>query len=162
MLVPGVYQFEAWGASGGGTIDEGVFHETPTGLGGYVAGKLTIEKPTTVYIYVGGQGANAVLNKASVAGGWNGGGTGSWDTSDNEAAGGGGGATDFRLVGGDWNSFDSLKSRIMVAGAGGGQCTTMVTSTPVTAAVSAAIPIRISMPQARRLPVTLSATAKTV
>ncbi|MBQ1925602.1 MAG: hypothetical protein II180_05725 [Proteobacteria bacterium] len=122
VLVPGVYQFEAWGASGGGTIDEGVFHETPTGLGGYAAGKLTIEKPTTVYIYVGGQGANAVLNKASVAGGWNGGGTGSWDTSDNEAAGGGGGATDFRLVGGDWNSFDSLKSRIMVAGAGGGQC----------------------------------------
>ncbi|MBQ9243520.1 MAG: hypothetical protein IJ165_09940 [Proteobacteria bacterium] len=122
VLVPGTYLFEAWGASGGGTIDEGVFHEPETGFGGYTAGKLTIEKPTTIYIYVGGQGANAKLNQASVPGGWNGGGTGSWDTTDNEAAGGGGGATDFRLVGGNWNSFDSLKSRIMVAGAGGGQC----------------------------------------
>ncbi|MBQ9395725.1 MAG: hypothetical protein IJU23_09465 [Proteobacteria bacterium] len=122
VLVPGVYQFEAWGASGGGTIDEGVFHETPTGLGGYTAGKLSLDKPTTIYIYIGGQGANGVLNQAFVAGGWNGGGTGSWDTSDNEAAGGGGGATDFRLVGGAWNDFDSLKSRIMVAGGAGGQC----------------------------------------
>ena len=34
----------------------------------------------------------------------------------------GGGATDFRLVGGAWNDFDSLKSRIMVAGGAGGQC----------------------------------------
>ncbi len=122
VLVPGVYLFEAWGASGGGTIDEGVFHETPTGLGGYTAGKLSLDKTTTIYVYVGGQGANGVLNQASVAGGWNGGGTGSWDTSDNEAAGGGGGASDFRLVGGAWNDFDSLKSRIMVAGGAGGQC----------------------------------------
>ncbi|MBR4985864.1 MAG: hypothetical protein IKY83_09005 [Proteobacteria bacterium] len=122
VLVPGVYQFEAWGASGGGTYDEGTFHDTPTGFGGYAAGKLTLDKPTTIYIYVGGQGANAILNQDHVAGGWNGGGTGSWDTTDNEAAGGGGGATDFRLVGGDWKSFDSLKSRIMVAGGAGGQC----------------------------------------
>ena len=40
---------------------------------------------------------------------------------DDECSGGGGGATDIRLVGGEWDSFDSLKSRIMVAGAGGGK-----------------------------------------
>lgn len=32
----------------------------------------------------------------------------------------GGGATDIRLSGGDWNDFNSLKTRIMVAAAGGG------------------------------------------
>lgn len=30
----------------------------------------------------------------------------------------GGGATDIRLVSGEWNDFESLKSRIMVAGGG--------------------------------------------
>ena len=121
VLVPGVYQFEAWGASGGGTMDEGAFYATTTGFGGYAAGKLTVTKPMTIFIYVGGQGADAIVSQ-DVAGGWNGGGTGSHDRRDNESGGGGGGATDFRLVGGDWNNFDSLKSRIMVAGAGGGQC----------------------------------------
>uniref|UniRef100_UPI00203FB633 glycine rich domain-containing protein n=1 Tax=Odoribacter lunatus TaxID=2941335 RepID=UPI00203FB633 len=32
----------------------------------------------------------------------------------------GGGATDIRLIKGEWNDFNSLKSRIMVAGGGGG------------------------------------------
>ena len=32
----------------------------------------------------------------------------------------GGGATDIRLVGGEWNNFNSLKSRIMVAAGAGG------------------------------------------
>lgn len=31
-----------------------------------------------------------------------------------------GGATDFRLIGGDWNNLEGLKSRILVAGGGGG------------------------------------------
>ena len=35
----------------------------------------------------------------------------------------GGGATDIRLVSGNWNDFDSLKSRIMVAAGGGGATT---------------------------------------
>jgi hypothetical protein len=35
--------------------------------------------------------------------------------------GSGGGATDFRLVGGAWNNATGLQSRILVAGGGGGQ-----------------------------------------
>lgn len=31
-----------------------------------------------------------------------------------------GGATDFRLISGQWNSTEGLKSRILVAGGGGG------------------------------------------
>ena len=52
-----------------------------------------------------------------MSGGYNGGGT-----SGNQGIynGSGGGSSDIRLVSGDWNDFESLKSRIMVAGAGGG------------------------------------------
>lgn len=52
---------------------------------------------------------------------WNGGGKGSWDFGDDEYASGGGGATDARIVAGVWDSADGLRSRIMTAGAGGGQ-----------------------------------------
>ena len=52
--------------------------------------------------------------------GYNGGGLGTWDQEDDEAAGAGGGATDIRLVANDWDNFESLKSRIMVAAGGGG------------------------------------------
>ena len=41
------------------------------------------------------------------------------------SGGGGGGATDFRLKNGQWNSSESLASRILVAGGGGGQCSTL-------------------------------------
>ena len=35
----------------------------------------------------------------------------------------GGGATDIRLISGNWDSFESLKSRIMVAGGSSGGAT---------------------------------------
>ena len=46
-------------------------------------------------------------------------------------AGGGGGATDVRLTPGEWNNFDSLKSRIMVAAGGGGNNVSINSTTPV-------------------------------
>ena len=54
--------------------------------------------------------------------GWNGGGEGTSavDMNGPQTGGGGGGATDIRIVSGDWNNFSSLKSRIMVAAGGGG------------------------------------------
>ena len=70
-----------------------------------------------LYVYVGGHGADAVVGK-DAKGGYNGGGLGTWDHSDDEAAGAGGGATDVRLISGEWNNFESLKSRIMVAAGG--------------------------------------------
>ena len=51
---------------------------------------------------------------------FNGGGSGSHSTSGQDINGNGGGATDIRLVSGDWNNESSLASRIMVAGGGGG------------------------------------------
>ena len=74
---------------------------------------------SSIYIYIGGIGLNGT-NKEGGRGGWNGGGNGTWDHSDDESCGGGGGATDIRTVNGNWDNFNSLKSRIMVAGAGGG------------------------------------------
>lgn len=135
-LYPGEYKFEAWGAGGGGTWEEGHVYpglKSTDGKGAYSAGILTINEKTDFYIYVGGRGADAVINKDS-AGGWNGGGTGTWDGNSSEGnsgecAGGGGGATDFRLVNGNWDNFDSLKSRIMVAGGGSGRTAGMYYST---------------------------------
>ena len=55
--------------------------------------------------------------------GYNGGGDGGSDFKDQnvpENSGGGGGATDIRLISGLWDSAESLNSRIMVASGGAG------------------------------------------
>jgi hypothetical protein len=72
-----------------------------------------------MYVYVGGKGSDGSSSRSTilVAGGYNGGGSnGSYDGLSSA----GGGATDFRIVSGNWNDNNSLISRIMVAGAGGG------------------------------------------
>ena len=89
--VTGIYKIECWGASASGQY---------SGRGGYTMGYITLTKGITLYVYVGQE-----------AGIYNGGGQG--ETS-------GGGATDIRLITNEWNDFNSLKSRIMVAGGGGG------------------------------------------
>ena len=98
----GTYKIEVWGASG---YDKqcGNYNATECnmpdvlkdsyGLGAYVSGILNVSKDNILYVYVGGNNF------------YNGGGRG-------EARGGG--ATDIRMV------KDSLNSRIMVAGGGGG------------------------------------------
>ena len=119
---------ECWGASGGEAIVEGARNsDSSPGKGGYTRGNLNITSTklsTSFYIYVGQQGGNAYRSgtRAYVGtGGWNGGGAAANDGADDEADGGGGGATDIRI---SYNStpkdFTSLKSRIMVAGGGGG------------------------------------------
>ena len=92
----GYYEIELWGAVGTGAA-----------YGGYTKGSIYLEKDTTLYIYVG-QKSSKVGNTT----GFNAG-TGT------SAGYPGGGATDIRLVGGAWNDFNSLKSRIMVAAGGG-------------------------------------------
>jgi len=118
------YKIECWGAQGGTGIS-GINFYQPGGKGGYVSGFIFLGKSVNLYLYLGGHAAKPRLNESGrtyekAAGGWNGGGAGDYDHSDDEGAGGGGGATDIRLNNGEWNSFNSLKSRIMVAGAGGG------------------------------------------
>ena len=103
----GTYKFELWGASGGDKDDY------TGGLGSYVSGYTYLNKGTTLYLYVGGAGI-----EKTILGGYNGG--SSINSSFSKYGSPGGGATDVRLVGGNWDSFESLKSRIIVAAGGGG------------------------------------------
>ena len=119
----GIYKIEAWGAGGGSSRVQGALSSNNLGKGGYTSGTIELVKDEILYIYVGGQGTDAVVGQ-DVPGGYNGGGLGTWDNSDDEASAGGGGATDIRLyksADGLWNDSTSLASRIMVAGAGGGK-----------------------------------------
>lgn len=104
---PGNYKIELWGAQGAGTYGA---------KGAYVKGNIILSEEQLLYIYVGGQGNG-------LTGGYNGGANvlkSGVTVSGTRTGTGGGGATDVRLTSGTWNNFDSLKSRIMVAGGGGG------------------------------------------
>ena len=109
--VNGTYTIQLWGAEGGGNAG---------GKGGYVRGDITLEKDDILYIYVGQHYPHGV----TYASAFNGGGLvqaepgTSYGLPNRYSTGGG--ATDVRLVSGNWNNFESLKSRIMVAGGGGG------------------------------------------
>lgn len=116
----GYYKLEAWGASGGlnyynnnggGAI----------GQGGYTSGTTYMTKGTVLHIYVGQQGYNGSYPNYT-SGTFNGGGAGMKPgyTADGHQGGAGGGASDIRLVGGAWNNTSGLRSRILVAGGGGG------------------------------------------
>ena len=73
-----------------------------------------------LYIYIGQKGnwSQPTYDKVT-SGTFNGGGGFLLPCADRNN-GTGGGATDIRLTDGDWNNFNSLKSRIMVAAGGGG------------------------------------------
>ncbi|EQF24663.1 glycine rich family protein [Clostridioides difficile CD160] len=103
ILKPGKYKLECWGARGGayGTPLSSGFQY---GYGGYTSGELILKKETILYVYVGLDGKKGNT--------FNGGG---YATSSS-----GGGATDIRLINGAWDNPQSLLSRIIVAGGGGG------------------------------------------
>ena len=115
------HKLECWGAKGGSTNASGYSTyggSNGGGDGGYVAGNISLNQNTTVYIYVGGIGEQYSINGGGAhAGGWNGGGP-------QVAGSAGSGATDIRLKKNSditvWNDATSLKSRIIVAGGGGG------------------------------------------
>ena len=111
----GKYKVELWGASGGNPIgSSGNGSSYPGGLGGYTSGVINLNTDDSLYLHVG----NTSI-APSIASTYNGGGKSDKD-SDTYGGGAGGGATDIRTVSGTWNDADSLRSRIMVAGAGGG------------------------------------------
>lgn len=135
FVVPatGYYKIELWGAQGGNAVGNNsqncsygrgkAYGGGCGGFGAYTTGTIRLEKGETLYVYVGQRGLNGASGK-NRPGGWNGGGSSTYDHSDNEASGSGGGATDIRLVKTSslttWDEFNSLKSRIMVAAGGGG------------------------------------------
>ena len=102
----GVYKIELWGAS-----TEGMKK------GAYVCGLINLIEGETLYIYVGEKGGDG--NKTVFNGGGQAGCTGReipipqniWQGS---------GATDARLLSGDWNEKKSLQSRFIVAAGAGG------------------------------------------
>ncbi len=107
VLPAGKYKVEAWGAGG----MNGRFNHTGIGgYGAYTAGEIQLSTATSFIVYVGSKPISVSQC------GFNGGGKGF--TSYGSASGGG--ATDIRLVNATWDNFNSLKSRIMVAGGGGG------------------------------------------
>ena len=117
-LFEGDYLVEVWGASGGKARCNGSLCGSKSG-GGYSKGIIHLDTTDKLYIYVGEEGSDAIRG-SNTSKSFNGGGLGTWDQGDDEASGAGGGATDIRLLSGDWNDSNSLASRIMVAGAGGG------------------------------------------
>ena len=120
LPVKGTMTMQCWGAEGGGFVSSlSTSYSGKGGYGGYAKGDILLSKGITCYVYVGGR----PLDFTGVAGGdwryggWNGGG-------DQYGGGGGGGATDIRFVtcstASTWNELSSLRSRIIVAGGGGG------------------------------------------
>ncbi|HFL3155468.1 TPA: glycine rich domain-containing protein [Clostridioides difficile] len=97
ILPNGRYRLECWGAGANSLTNSA---ESYSCFGGYSKGELTLEKETTLHIFVG-----------QYSGNFNGGGSGKTGT--------GGGATDIRLVGGSWDNEQGLLSRIIVAGGAG-------------------------------------------
>ena len=115
-LHPGVYLIECWGASGSHDLKK------EGGMGAYVSGYLRLLRSQNFYLFAGEQGK--IYGDVT----YNGGGSGLfkpnndyWKSLENKAkCGSGGGASDIRLIDGDWNDEESLKSRIIVAAGGGG------------------------------------------
>jgi hypothetical protein len=115
---------ECWGAQGGNanSYNAGNGPIVYGGKGAYVCGTINLTSEAMFYIFVGGKGNDGgKIGILIPTGGWNGGGNGSMGYNDTEQTGGaGGGSTDIRLEKGNWNNFNSLKSRILVASAGAG------------------------------------------
>lgn len=116
--VSGNYKIELWGAQGG----NGVVNENYGGKGAYTSGTLDLSNNKKIYVYIGGFPNSADIN------GYNG---GTASNSDSRY-GSGGGATDIRLISGDWDNSTGLASRIMVAAGGGGGYSSTYSDTNLT------------------------------
>ena len=114
-LFPGTYKLKCFGADGGVRYDSNM-----CGKGGYVEGIFNNPIFQKIYVSVGGTGLWGTLGTAFVSAAhptisFNGGGNASSYSSLANGGTAGGGGTDFRI------GSDSLYSRIIVAGGGGGQ-----------------------------------------
>ena len=125
FVVPinGKYKFELWGSD---LLFENNVGDKNNYNGAYTSGEILLSKNEELYIYVGEAGKKNSINTT-----FNGGGSsskGSYCSTGGNSVGycqnySGGGATDVRLVSGEWNNTISLRSRIMVAaGSGRASC----------------------------------------
>ena len=120
-LPPGRYKLECWGACGG-AVDTSDW--TDCAKGGYSKGEIVFKKRTNLQICVGQSGYEKVSEGSSLTrSGFNGAGAAGKVTTGSFAYSKyGGGATDIRLYhpSATWGNTESLLSRILVAGGGGG------------------------------------------
>lgn len=119
--VEGVYNIELWGAAGGLANATFAANFDHAGYGAYTSGNIYLKSGEVLYVYVGqkgNQGVNGSTSRSAAT--YNGGGAGAGASDNDDASGSGGGATDVRLVNGNWDSPNSLASRIMVAAGGAG------------------------------------------
>ena len=119
VTADGYYKLEVWGAQGGNSLKNGV-ESGIGGYGGYSSGTMLLKKDDRLYIYVGGKGANGIVNILDSTGGYNGGGLGHWDNSDDEASGGGGGATHVATITGLLSQLENNKNDLLLVSGGGG------------------------------------------
>lgn len=118
-LPAGTFTLDVWGAQGG----KGYSAYDIAGKGGHTTATYKITVATTIYIVVGGAGANAVSTSGSktTAGGYNGGGNGISLRTCSHAGGGGGGATHIATATGLLSALSgNTTSVLIVAGGGGG------------------------------------------
>ena len=117
--VDGTYKIELWGAAGN-YYPENMKDEI--GKGSYTSGNIELKKGTNLYIYTGqnDQTKGSFNSKAYNAGSSAAGVKEYPRTKGYHNSSSGGGATDVRLINGNWDNQKSLESRIMVAAGGGG------------------------------------------
>ena len=123
LTTNGLYKVELWGAQGGnGWTSAGGNGYCTGGKGAYTSGLIKLNTTDDLYVYVGALGESGYAGGSYKSTSFNGGGYGGYGGWDDNG-GSGGGATDIRIVNGDWDDPTSLNSRIMVAaGGGGGAC----------------------------------------
>lgn len=115
--IDGAYRIQLWGAQGNYYNGDDQSGKNFAGQGAYTAGTIQLKKGETLYLYLG---QNQADTQSHCAASFNAGSSTLCDKLGGHYMSAGGGASDVRLVGGAWNDAASLRSRIMVAGGGGG------------------------------------------
>lgn len=117
-LPMGTYDIDLWGAQGGRYNSS---DSSQGGKGGHIQARVVYTRNTTIYIYIGAQGASGsgYIDRSgdsiTRSGGYNGGGYGT-----GYGGSGGGGATDVRTTAGSATNSTSYNTRVLVAAGGGG------------------------------------------
>ena len=126
-----MYTCQCWGAQGGSRIitsKKGLENDGVGGKGAYVIGNISLTQSKKIFLFVGNEGYNEDYSKFKVTQHiFNGGGKAIHTSPGPDGTDGtkdvgcsGGGASDIRLINGDWDNFNGLKSRIIIAAGGGG------------------------------------------
>ncbi|MDE6201314.1 MAG: hypothetical protein K2M47_05515 [Clostridiales bacterium] len=113
----GTYYLEVWGAQGGYGYSSSILG----GYGGYAKATYTITTATTLYICVGGAGATATSTQGTTtAGGYNGGGSTTYNRTCGHRTASGGGATHIATATGKLSALSSNTGAVLIVGGGGG------------------------------------------